>query len=61
MDLARNKTSAKDYCGSCYGANPDKNACCNTCDEVRSAYRMSGWSLDNPDDFEQVMKSCFHF
>lgn len=29
-----NKT--EDYCGSCYGA---KDGCCNTCEDVRQAYR----------------------
>ena len=26
-------------CGSCYGAEAHPNACCNTCEEVREAYR----------------------
>lgn len=29
----QNKT---EYCGSCYGA---RDGCCNTCEEVREAYR----------------------
>ena len=40
MNAARNKTTAKDYCGSCYGSRPDKSACCNTCEDVRSSYRV---------------------
>lgn len=50
---ARNKTQQKDYCGSCYGAGKP-NTCCNTCDDVRDAYRLSGWQVSNVDEFEQV-------
>jgi len=31
-------------CGSCYGAAKE-GECCNTCDEVKEAYRKVGWSL----------------
>lgn len=31
-------------CGSCYGAAP-AGSCCNTCDDVREAYRKKGWGL----------------
>jgi hypothetical protein len=51
---ATKKTQAKDYCGSCYGATAPQNGCCNTCDEVRNAYRTTGWTLDDSDKFEQV-------
>ncbi|XP_066951335.1 endoplasmic reticulum-Golgi intermediate compartment protein 3 [Macrobrachium rosenbergii] len=34
--------STEPKCGSCYGA-ADK--CCNTCDEVKEAYRTKGWAL----------------
>ena len=36
------------YCGSCYGAAP-AGECCNTCDEVRSAYESKGWNVDKLD------------
>ncbi|KAF5837666.1 endoplasmic reticulum vesicle transporter-domain-containing protein [Dunaliella salina] len=32
-------------CGSCYGAETVRGQCCNTCDEVREAYRKKGWGL----------------
>ena len=35
----------EDYCGSCYGA-ADSGVCCNTCDEVKNAYRKKGWSFE---------------
>lgn len=53
-DEARNKTSQPGYCGSCYGATKPASGCCNTCEDVRRAYQSAGWSLEHPDDFEQV-------
>ena len=44
-----------DYCGSCYGAETEPNECCNTCDEVRLAYRNKGWALDSLKQIEQVL------
>ena len=34
-------------CESCYGAESEDRKCCNTCDEVREAYREKGWALKN--------------
>lgn len=33
-------------CESCYGAESAVHKCCSTCDEVKAAYRVKGWSLD---------------
>jgi len=42
------------YCGSCYGGKPPReDGCCNTCEEVRTAYTNKGWSFTNPDRIEQ--------
>ena len=50
---------AADYCGSCYGAGaklPDgKDPCCNTCDEVRSAYETKGWDVSS---VESTAEQC---
>ncbi|KAF8645112.1 hypothetical protein AX16_007941 [Volvariella volvacea WC 439] len=46
-------TKAKGYCGSCYGGLEPANGCCNTCEEVRTAYVNRGWSFSNPDAIEQ--------
>jgi len=35
-------------CGSCYGAGDD-GECCNTCDDVKRAYRRRGWMIPNLD------------
>ncbi|KAL3280980.1 hypothetical protein HHI36_004205 [Cryptolaemus montrouzieri] len=41
-------------CGSCYGAALDPKRCCNTCDEVRTAYRERQWSFPiNPENITQ--------
>lgn len=49
----QNKT---EYCGSCYGA---RDGCCNTCEEVREAYRVKRWALDNVDNIEQCKHEKF--
>ncbi|KAL3845818.1 hypothetical protein ACJIZ3_003221 [Penstemon smallii] len=42
------------YCGSCYGAEVADDDCCNTCEEVREAYRMKG-AVSNPDVVDQFL------
>jgi len=51
------KTDPK-YCGDCYGAGA-AGACCNTCNEVREAYRTKGWSFNDPDGIEQCKREGF--
>lgn len=48
---AANAAMLGQKCGSCYGAG-EGNQCCQTCDEVRDAYRKKGWSFD-PSTAEQ--------
>ncbi len=43
-------------CGSCYGASPDPNACCNSCDDIRSAYRQRKWGFPGENNFEQCRR-----
>ncbi|XP_076219910.1 endoplasmic reticulum-Golgi intermediate compartment protein 3-like, partial [Aptenodytes patagonicus] len=33
--------------------------CCNTCDDVREAYRRRGWAFKNPDTVEQCKREGF--
>ena len=40
-------------CMSCYGAETDDLPCCNTCEEVREAYRRKGWAISDHDQIEQ--------
>ncbi|KAL5992353.1 hypothetical protein ACLOJK_013270 [Asimina triloba] len=42
------------YCGSCYGAEVSDEDCCNSCEDVREAYRKKGWGLSNPDLIDQI-------
>ncbi|KYQ90746.1 endoplasmic reticulum-golgi intermediate compartment protein 3 [Tieghemostelium lacteum] len=48
-------------CGSCYGAeDPSKGIdCCNTCDEVKSAYNKKGWGVD-PKTVAQCIREGFN-
>ncbi|KAF5367806.1 hypothetical protein D9757_009614 [Collybiopsis confluens] len=55
-DIEKNQnenSKPSDYCGSCYGGKEPESGCCNTCEEVRSAYIKKGWSFTNPDAIEQ--------
>lgn len=45
-----------DYCGSCYGAESEPSQCCNTCDSVREAYAMKGWSFGSTIHVEQCVR-----
>ncbi|KAL5994883.1 hypothetical protein ACLOJK_024940 [Asimina triloba] len=47
------------YCGSCYGAEVSDDECCNSCEEVREAYRKKGWGLTNPDLIDQCKREGF--
>ncbi|KAH6558506.1 hypothetical protein KP509_1Z060600 [Ceratopteris richardii] len=44
------------YCGSCFGAEQSDDDCCNSCEEVREAYRRKGWGLSNPDLIDQCKR-----
>jgi hypothetical protein len=46
-------------CGSCYGAEARQEQCCNTCEEVREAYRLKGWTFASPDAIEQCKREHF--
>ncbi|XP_059718900.1 endoplasmic reticulum-Golgi intermediate compartment protein 3 isoform X2 [Haemorhous mexicanus] len=48
-----------DRCESCYGAESEDLRCCNTCDDVREAYRRRGWAFKNPDSIEQCKREGF--
>eukprot|EP01108_Squamamoeba_japonica_P007043 TRINITY_DN5858_c0_g1_i1.p1 TRINITY_DN5858_c0_g1~~TRINITY_DN5858_c0_g1_i1.p1 ORF type:complete len:419 (+),score=181.00 TRINITY_DN5858_c0_g1_i1:121-1377(+) len=46
-------------CGSCYGAEERPGQCCNTCEEVREAYRLKGWAFGSPDSIAQCAREGF--
>ena len=35
---------APNACESCYGAETEEKPCCNSCDELREAYKLRGWN-----------------
>ena len=45
-------SSGNATCGSCYGAETEEKKCCNTCNDVREAYRIKTWKFD-PRGIEQ--------
>ncbi|WCJ42004.1 Endoplasmic reticulum-Golgi intermediate compartment protein 3 [Euphorbia peplus] len=47
------------YCGSCYGADTSDEHCCNSCEEVREAYRSKGWALNIVDEIDQCKREGF--
>ncbi|PWA41583.1 Endoplasmic reticulum vesicle transporter, C-terminal [Artemisia annua] len=47
------------YCGSCFGAEVTDHECCNSCEEVREAYRRKGWGLTNPELIDQCKREGF--
>lgn len=47
------------YCGSCFGAETSDEDCCNSCEEVREAYRKRGWGLTNTDLIDQCKREDF--
>uniref|UniRef100_A0A663E215 Endoplasmic reticulum-Golgi intermediate compartment protein n=1 Tax=Aquila chrysaetos chrysaetos TaxID=223781 RepID=A0A663E215_AQUCH len=44
-----------------YGEVPNCSECCNTCDDVREAYRRRGWAFKNPDSIEQCKREGFMY
>ncbi|KAJ6942134.1 hypothetical protein NC652_008055 [Populus alba x Populus x berolinensis] len=44
----------EEYCGSCFGGEMSDDDCCNTCEEVREAYRRKGWAMTNMDLIDQI-------
>lgn len=44
-----------DKCGSCYGAG-EEDECCNSCEDVRRAYRTKGWNLPALKEISQCVK-----
>ncbi|KAK9069533.1 hypothetical protein SSX86_011437 [Deinandra increscens subsp. villosa] len=47
------------YCGSCFGAEATDDECCNSCEEVREAYRRKGWGMTNPELIDQCKREGF--
>ncbi len=50
-------TKVPGYCGPCYGAEDKPGQCCNTCEQVRQAYRSKGWAMSSLSHIEQCIAS----
>lgn len=46
-------------CESCYGAESATIKCCNTCEDVKEAYRLKGWALQKPEQITQCHRDGF--
>lgn len=55
-DASKKQVLDPNRCESCYGAETDENKCCNTCEEVREAYRKKGWAFKDADTIEQCKR-----
>jgi len=53
-DLVPKAEQKEEGCGSCYGAETEETRCCNTCEEVKEAYRKKGWT-PKPAQIQQCM------
>ncbi|CAF1174615.1 unnamed protein product [Adineta ricciae] len=49
------ESSTKAECESCYGAESAVQKCCPTCEDVKQAYRVKGWSF-NPSGVHQCAR-----
>jgi len=45
----------EEACGSCFGAG-EEGECCQTCEDVKRAYRRKGWHLKDPDGIKQCAR-----
>uniref|UniRef100_A0A914ECY5 Endoplasmic reticulum-Golgi intermediate compartment protein 3 n=1 Tax=Acrobeloides nanus TaxID=290746 RepID=A0A914ECY5_9BILA len=43
-------------CGSCYGA---REGCCNSCEEVKTAYALRGWTVEDLTTIEQCKSDAW--
>jgi len=50
------KPTNESGCGSCYGAETTDVKCCNSCEDIREAYRKKGWAFLNPQNYAQCLK-----
>ena len=53
----QSKQLPENYCGPCYGSQAKDDQCCNTCDELISAYKAKRWNaLDILENSEQCIR-----
>jgi hypothetical protein len=47
----------EEACGSCFGAG-EEGECCNTCEDIRRAYKRRGWVLREISEIKQCKKEA---
>jgi|Transcript_72870 hypothetical protein len=47
-------------CGSCFSSHVDEDDCCNSCDDVKQAYKNRGWSYPTDFIFEQCEEESYN-
>ena len=52
-NLNGDDTAQTTECGSCYGAETEEIKCCNSCKEVREAYKKKNWAMRSIANVEQ--------
>ncbi len=71
VDLFATKALSLEFCGSCEGVcvvmqphscvvcderTVTRCRCCNTCEDVREAYRQKGWAINKMENIEQCKR-----
>ncbi|XP_070153293.1 endoplasmic reticulum-Golgi intermediate compartment protein 3 [Polyergus mexicanus] len=51
--------SSTEICGDCYGAATESLRCCNTCEDVREAYRSKKWAPPDAANIKQCQDEIF--
>eukprot|EP00123_Amoebidium_parasiticum_P014004 comp22277_c1_seq1/m.32969 comp22277_c1_seq1/g.32969 ORF comp22277_c1_seq1/g.32969 comp22277_c1_seq1/m.32969 type:complete len:403 (-) comp22277_c1_seq1:134-1342(-) len=55
-EVVKDPTKDPHYCGDCYGAATEEKKCCNTCLDVREAYSLKKWAIEDYSGIEQCMR-----
>ncbi|XP_033640918.1 endoplasmic reticulum-Golgi intermediate compartment protein 3-like [Asterias rubens] len=56
IKLAKKDELDPKRCESCYGAESKELKCCNTCEDVREAYRKKGWAFSTATEIAQCQR-----
>lgn len=57
-EAALDHSTRKERCMSCYRAKSDPDACCNTCEELREAFKERGWEAELDSGDKAVFEQC---
>ncbi|XP_068083319.1 endoplasmic reticulum-Golgi intermediate compartment protein 3 [Anabrus simplex] len=57
--LKKETNQTEETCGSCYGAETEDMKCCNTCEDVKDAYRRKKWAFPDLQDIKQCQSENY--